>query len=176
MFGAYDDSPGCPNLVSQYRNLLHHHVHMTGPREPTIFWTGCGAVRQKAFDRIGGFDATLRMMEDVEFGHRLVDSGGRIRLDPALQAKHLKCWSVASMIRMDIFDRAIPWSRLMLFDGGIESEFNLSASHRLSAITVLFILMALLMAVGWPRCYGRPSGLHWSSPSASSPSTSRCSG
>lgn len=151
MFGAYDDSPGCPNLVSQYRNLLHHHVHMNGPREPSIFWTGCGAVRQQAFARVGGFDASLRMMEDVEFGHRLVNSGGRIRLDPGLQGKHLKCWTVRSMIHMDIFDRAIPWSRLMLFDGGIESEFNLAASHRLSAITVLFLLMSLAAALVWPE-------------------------
>jgi len=159
MFGAYDDSPGCQNLVSQYRNLLHHHVHMKGPREPTIFWTGCGAVRQQAFVRVGGFDAGLRMMEDVEFGHRLANSGGRIRLDPALQGKHLKCWSLRNMIHMDIFDRAIPWSRLMLFDGGIESEFNLSASHRLSAITVLFILASLLMAFLWPAALWSALGL-----------------
>ncbi len=151
MFGAYDDSPACPNLVSQYRNLLHHHVHMKGPHEPDIFWTGCGAVRQKAFARTGGFDASLRMMEDVEFGNRLVAGGGRIRLNPQLQARHLKCWTLRSMIHMDIFDRAIPWSRLMLFDSGIESEFNLAASHRLSAITVLLILASLLAAPQFPR-------------------------
>jgi hypothetical protein len=27
LFGAYDDDPACRQTVSQFRNLLHHHVH-----------------------------------------------------------------------------------------------------------------------------------------------------
>ena len=48
VFGSYDDEPGAPNLVSQYRNLLHHFVHQTGRTEASTFWTGCGAVRRDA--------------------------------------------------------------------------------------------------------------------------------
>lgn len=150
LFGAYDNSPACPNIVSQYRNLLHHHVHMNGPHRASIFWTGCGAIRVASFQRVGGFDPDQHMMEDVEFGHRLSRSGGHIRLDPYLQGKHLKCWSLPGMIRMDIFDRAIPWSRLMLCDGQMEADFNLSISHRLSAVTVLLLLLSLGLAVFQP--------------------------
>ena len=30
LFGSYDNSPADPGLVSQFRNLLHHHVHQNG--------------------------------------------------------------------------------------------------------------------------------------------------
>jgi len=30
VFGSYDDRPECPQIVSQYRNLLHHYVHQKG--------------------------------------------------------------------------------------------------------------------------------------------------
>jgi glycosyltransferase involved in cell wall biosynthesis len=30
VFGSYDDDPGHPAYLSQYRNLLHHWVHQSG--------------------------------------------------------------------------------------------------------------------------------------------------
>lgn len=145
VFGAYDTSPDCPGVVSRYRNLLHHFVHVTGPDRPGTFWTGCGAVRREVFDRLGGFDTTQRMMEDVEFGMRLVSSGGIIKLDPYLRGKHLKSWSVASMAVTDLRDRAVPWSRLMLAeDAMLSNELNMGMSHRLSAL----LTMALPVSIG----------------------------
>lgn len=144
VFGAYDDKPACPAVCSKYRNLLHHYVHCQGPERPTSFWTGCGAVRKKAFDRLGGFDERMRMMEDVEFGIRLTHSGGAVALYSRLRGKHLKSWSVLGMARTDLFDRAIPWTRLMLFGQGLTTELNLDRQHRLSA--VLTALMGLGVA------------------------------
>lgn len=146
VFGAYDDAPSCPSPVSKYRNLLHHYVHRKGPRRPKSFWTGCGAVRRVTFDRLGGFDDSQRMMEDVEFGTRLTGGGGIIALDPALRGKHLKSWTVQSMVRSDLFDRAIPWTRLMLFGGGLSAELNLGWRHRLSAALTAVILLGLIVA------------------------------
>ena len=48
LFGSYDDAPGDPGLLSQYRNLLHHFVHQTGREEASTFWAGCGAIRRTA--------------------------------------------------------------------------------------------------------------------------------
>src|SRR5262249_27642353 len=61
LFGSYDDSPSAPGLVSQFRNLLHHHVHQQGTfvneaRPARTFWTGCGAIRRQVFLDFGGFD------------------------------------------------------------------------------------------------------------------------
>lgn len=146
VFGAYDDSPSCPSPVSRYRNLLHHHVHSNGPSRPGSFWTGCGAVRRAGFDRLGGFDGSQRMMEDVEFGMRLTGDGSIVALDPALRGKHLKSWTVFGMARSDLFDRAIPWTRLMLFRRGLSAELNLGWGHRLSAALTAMIWLALMIS------------------------------
>lgn len=113
VFGAYDTRPAAPQLVSQFRNLLHHFVHLQAQREASTFWTGCGAVRRDAFFRIGGFDATRRYLEDVDLGLRLKSTGGRIHLDPSIQAQHRKQWTLGSMVWTDIWGRAVPWMTLM---------------------------------------------------------------
>lgn len=154
LFGAYDDRPECPNIVSKFRNLLHHFVHLHGPERPHSFWTGCGAVKRSTFERLGGFDSGLRMMEDVEFGLRLTSAGGVVRLDRNLLATHLKCWTLPSMIRMDIFDRAIPWSRLLLFRHGLVNEFNIDVGHRISAVMVFLLLAGLVLSLVNPWALG----------------------
>jgi GT2 family glycosyltransferase len=136
LFGSYDDAPASKGTVSEFRNLLHHHVHHESPGEATTFWTGLGAVRREAFQRVGGFDATLDWIEDIEFGMRLASSGGRIRLDPRIQGTHLKHWSFGGMVRTDFVGRAVPWVELMLRDGG-SSALNLGWRHRVSALSAL---------------------------------------
>ena len=84
VFGSYDDSPTDPGMVSQFRNLLHHHVHQQGAGEAKTFWAGLGAVRADAFHAVGGFDAEryrLPSVEDIDLGTRLVAKGKKIVLD-----------------------------------------------------------------------------------------------
>ena len=119
-FGAYDDTPGDPGFVSQYRNLLHHHVHSCNAGEATTFWAGCGAVRADAFMTVHGYDAEAYprpQIEDIDLGYRLHGAGFRIVLDPAIQGKHLKRWTLRGMLRTDLRDRAVPWMRLLLARG-----------------------------------------------------------
>ena len=56
LFGSYDTSPAAVNLISQYKNLLHHYVHQRAPDEAETFWSGCGAIRRDVFLAAGGFD------------------------------------------------------------------------------------------------------------------------
>ncbi len=155
VFGAYDTAPDCPGVVSRYRNLLHHFVHVTGPERPGTFWTGCGAVRRETFERLGGFDTTQRMMEDVEFGMRLVASGGVVKLDRDLRGKHLKSWSIPLMAITDLRDRAVPWSRLMLAEGAmLSNELNMGLSHRLSALLTIALPLSIGLGFAVPGLQG----------------------
>lgn len=116
VFGAYDTSPPAPGIVSQYRNLVHHWVHVRNAGDAETFWAGCGAVRAAAFRAVGGFDARRYprpQIEDIELGHRLRDAGWRILLDPAIRGTHLKAWTLAGGILTDVRDRGIPWMRLL---------------------------------------------------------------
>lgn len=136
LFGAYDDDPACRQTVSQFRNLLHHHVHRSAAGEATTFWAGLGAIRREAFETCGGFDAELHphAMEDVELGMRLSDAGARIVLDPALRGKHLKRWTLVEMVRCDLLHRGVPWVRMLLRRGQPSNALNLSWRHRITAL------------------------------------------
>jgi glycosyltransferase involved in cell wall biosynthesis len=116
VFGAYDDTPRDPGLVSRFRNLLHCQTHREAPRRANTFWAGCGAVRREVFEAAGGFDEQYRVAatEDVELGMRLARQGRRIEVDPRIQVKHLKRWKLGSMVRTDLVQRAMPFGELMM--------------------------------------------------------------
>jgi glycosyltransferase involved in cell wall biosynthesis len=139
LFGSYDDAPGEQNFLSQYRNLQHHWVHQVSNSEASTFWAGLGAVRREVFLSVGGFDCkrfSVPSIEDIELGTRLRSLGHHILLDKDIQAKHLKKWNAASVLRTDIFCRALPWSKLILTNRGMINDLNLKTNDRLSAVLV----------------------------------------
>jgi glycosyltransferase involved in cell wall biosynthesis len=156
IFGAYDDSPPSPGFLSQYRNLLHRRVHLQGAGEADTFWAGLGAVRRSAFTAIGGFDE-LRyprpQIEDIELGYRLLDRGSRIILQPEIQGAHLKKWMFWGSTRTDLFDRGIPWVRLLLERGnlGRRANLNLKGGERIKIALVWVALLLLVAAAVWRR-------------------------
>ena len=152
LFGSYDDHPGAANFLSQYKNLLHHHVHQTSCPEATSFWSGFGAIRRVAFHRLGGFDETYTRpcIEDIELGYRLIGAGGRILLRHDLQVTHLKRWTPLGLLRTDIRDRALPWTRLLLRSGHVPADLNLRPASRLSVACVYLLALSLFGALLHP--------------------------
>lgn len=152
VFGAYDDDPAAPGLTSRFRNLLHHHVHVSSAGAAETFWAGLGAVRREAFEAVGGFDESrfpLPSVEDVELGMRLRRRGERIALDPEIRGRHLKAWTLLSMVRTDFWLRGVPWARLLLRYGGPAGTLNLGWRHRLSAAAS--VVLAVALALRRPR-------------------------
>jgi glycosyltransferase involved in cell wall biosynthesis len=143
-FGSYDDAPAEDGVVSAFRNLLHHHVHQRSSGKATTFWTGLGAIRRTAFDAVGGFDPNLRYLEDIDLGMRLSADGYRIVLQPGIQGKHLKHWSLWEMVRTDFVGRGIPWVELLLRHRHSTTVLNLGWRHRLSALAAVSGAFALL--------------------------------
>jgi glycosyltransferase involved in cell wall biosynthesis len=154
VFGSYDDKPAWPTLIAQYKNLMHHYVHQTSSESPVTFWAGCGAIRKSVFDEVGGFDEaryTSPSIEDIALGLRLVQSGRRIFLDKRIQAKHLKRWTFLTVLRADILNRAVPWSRLILQSRHLPRDLNLTYSSRVSSLAVGLLSMGcivMLLAFG----------------------------
>lgn len=151
LFGSYDDNPDAQNFLSQYKNLLHHFVHQHANSRATTFWAGCGAIRRAIFFQAGGFDQKKYphpSIEDIELGFRLHRLGHRIVLDKHLQGQHLKQWRLISLLRADIFYRAIPWSKLIVEQQDMLNDLNLRTSQRVSA-GVTGIVGALLPLSFW---------------------------
>lgn len=149
LFGSYDTVPTEPNFISQYRNLFHHFVHQQGHEEASTFWSGCGAIRRQLFLDFGGFDPGLYdrpAIEDIELGARLVKAGHRIAVKKAIQVTHLKRWTLWGMVRTDVFDRGIPWTRLILREGSLPNDLNTSVAQRVSLLLVASLVVVLAVA------------------------------
>lgn len=153
VIGSYDDSPGSGDFMSQYRNLMHCYVHQTSHAKACTFWSGCGAIRRDAFLDFGGFDAGSYgrpAIEDIELGYRLSRAGRQLRLDRNLLVKHLKKWTVWSVVRTDVRDRGIPWTELILRDQNLPNDLNVQLSQRISVALVFLMLgLAGLTSIIW---------------------------
>jgi len=148
VFGSYDAAPPDPLFTSRFKNLMHHFVHQQGRRDAATFWAGCGAIRREVFRSVGGFDERYRRpsIEDIELGVRLRAAGYAVALRPDIQVTHLKRWTLTGLVRSDIFDRAVPWTRLILQQGRVPRDLNLSIAQRASAIAAWVLVGSLVAA------------------------------
>jgi hypothetical protein len=92
---------------------------------------------------VGGFDETLAWIRDIELGQRLRREGGAILLDPSIRGRHLKRWTLVSMIGTDLFRRGVPWLRLILEGRADASALNLTWRHRIGTGASVFLVAGL---------------------------------
>jgi glycosyltransferase involved in cell wall biosynthesis len=153
LIGSYDDDPDAPTTISRFKNLAHHHFHQRSGTEVTSFWGGCGLIRRDLFLAAGGFDNEQRTIEDVELGYRLTARGVRIVLDRDLQVKHLKQWTLRSLVKTDVVLRAIPWTLFWLEGRGLPRDLNFSADQRVAAIVAAVTAIAVPLAIFRPAAW-----------------------
>jgi GT2 family glycosyltransferase len=148
VIGSYDYQPASPDFLSQYRNLLHCYTHQQGQARTCGFWTGCGAIRAAVFRAHRGFDEahTRPCIEDLELGSRLRQAGAQIWLDKQLQVQHLKRLRFLAIVKTDIMDRAIPWTRLILRSHCMPADLNLRWGQRFSVLASGWAVLALILA------------------------------
>jgi len=147
VIGSYDDDPAAESTISRFKNLAHHYFHQRSAGNATTFWGACGLVRRELFFELGGFDELHYGIEDVELGYRMIERGVRIVLDRELQVKHLKRWTLCSLVVTDIRARAIPWTLLWLEGRRLPTDLNFSADQRVAALVALAIPIVSSIAI-----------------------------
>lgn len=150
LFGSYTRETRAVGFLTRFKNLQHHFTHQRGDDYQTTFWSGCGAVTRGAFEAIGGFDVGLLSCEDIEFGSEATRAGYRVRLVRSMQVEHLKEYGLASLVRSDLFQRAIPWTRLIYSGRTGMGALNTNRRGRVSVAATGVLLFALAAAVFWP--------------------------
>ncbi len=159
VFGSYDDAPDGQAWFSRYKNLLHRYHHQNANRDARTFWAGCGAIRADVFREVGGFDVKtyeVPSIEDIELGYRIAATGRRIVVEPRLQGKHLKVWTIRNSLSTDVFCRAMPWARLMISREGLGDDLNTSAAERMRAGLALLLLLSVLILPFQPGLWPLP--------------------
>jgi hypothetical protein len=110
-------------------------------------------MRRDLFIAFGGFDEQRYRrpaIEDIELGMWMKAEGHRIILDSRIEVKHLKVWTFWNLLKTDIFDRGIPWTRLMLRAGKLNDTLNVKPTQRLSVALVYLIILSAPLCVRWP--------------------------
>jgi glycosyltransferase involved in cell wall biosynthesis len=153
IIGSYDDDPAAESTISRFKNLAHHHFHQRSRGDATTFWGACGLVRRETFLHLGGFDEQRLHIEDVELGYRMTRCGIRVVLDPELQVKHLKRWTLRSLIATDVWGRAIPWTLLWLEGRELPADLNFSVDQRLAAAVAVAIAILTPIAIFRPQLW-----------------------
>lgn len=89
--GHYHWRPLNDGPVPWYKSLLNYHMFSRlGVFEHDVFLGSAAGIRREAFEKTGGYDASLEWgmdYENEEFGHRL-SKDHRILLDPTITVRH----------------------------------------------------------------------------------------
>ena len=155
VFGSYGPEPEHPAFISRWKNLAHRHTHQIAKREAGTFWSGCGAVRRDVFLKFGGFDESYARpcIEDIELGMRMKAAGRRILLDRDLQVEHLKRWRLGKLVRTDVLDRGLPWTRVLLAaaksGGPAVDDLNVGKSQKTAALAAAACVGVFILGAVW---------------------------
>jgi len=99
------------NLAARYKNLWLYFSYVSSPKDFDFWISSIGAVRRDAFLSVNGFRTGFQSKYgggDLEFGRRLKRAGWKIRLDTKIRGKHLKRYSLWSLLKND-YSRGKGW-------------------------------------------------------------------
>jgi GT2 family glycosyltransferase len=155
LVGVYDDHPPAANFFSRYKNLLQRFIHLAAREDGATFWGACGAIRREALFAVGGFDERFDRpsVEDIDLGYRLTNAGLRIEFRKDLEVTHLKKWTFVSLLRSDIFRRALPWTWLMMRESHVRRDLNLRYRHRVAGVLSCLLWAALPMTMAFKEAW-----------------------
>lgn len=150
LFCSYQKDTIPSNFCSTYKNLLHHFIHQTSREEASTFCGGFGALTQNAFLSVGGFDESYTALEDIELGYRLMLAGHKIFLNKRIQVTHCKTYSFLGLIKSDVLNRAIPWTRIMISKSVFKNDLNTRIHHVISVPVAFLILLLIPLSFPFP--------------------------
>lgn len=145
--GCYTKKTPENDTFSRFKNLFHSYNHDNLKKYSPSFWTGCGAIYKKTFWDLGGFDTSKKFnpIEDIDLGYRLNQKGLKIKINKHAFAVHLKKYSFWKLIYSDLYQRAIPWTRIILKNKMMPNSSNTKTSYKLSLmLTVAFLSFNIL--------------------------------
>lgn len=147
--GLLDREIPFSDFASNFKNLWMRYTYARQPRERIgLFYTSVAAIRRDIFRALGGFDESYRgasIAEDTEFGQRALSAGYQIRLDPRVEVKHCKHYSLRQVLVTD-FLRARALTLMRLRKWGQKFFTSVPTFYQLALPTIFAALVSLVLA------------------------------
>ncbi len=149
MVGSYTKHTTEKGFFSIYKNLEHHFAHHSFDKEFISFVTFAGAVKKSVFEELNGFNSDYEgaTVEDVEFGYRISQAGYKIALDKDLMVVHQKRMTFLSFIKVELINRAIPWSVLLFRRKELKFNPSIGISNILSVMIFGLLGLSFILLV-----------------------------
>lgn len=116
VIGLYSAADTADNLWMFYKTTWIRFSYLQAPAQVSWFFTAVGGLRREAWERCGPFHTHFSIRTgggDIDYGRRLIAQGTNIHLDRELEVRHLKHFTLRSLLRNDL-QRAFGYSRLGL--------------------------------------------------------------
>ena len=152
IIGSYTIDTPCKDFLSTFKNLVHHYTHQNSLDAAITFWAGCGAIKREAFLAVDGFDEKYKKasIEDIDLGYRLTRAGHKILLAKDAQVTHHKKYDFGGLVKSDVFNRAIPWTALMLKERTMRSDLNTTRSNAVGLASSYLTVSSLVLSPFYP--------------------------
>lgn len=152
--GTYTVQPADNRFFSAFQSAFINYFESRGDGDPDYIATHAMALYANAFRASRGFaEHYLPILEDVEFSHRMKNSGYRLVIDPGIKVRHIFDYSFAGSVQNG-FTKARYWiiysihNKDLLADSGTASralKFNTAALFG----SVLVALLVLATGKAW---------------------------
>lgn len=146
--GTYTPLPHDKGFFSTFQSIYINYSETKHP-EPDYVATHAMLISKEAFDRSGGFQVESEFMpilEDVEFSHRLRDSGMRLIMRPEIQVQHIFNFTLWRSLR-NAYRKSRYWVRYSRLRGDLGADSG-TASIGLKVMAGGIISSLLMLIIG----------------------------
>jgi len=144
--GTYTPLPHDRGFFNTFQSIFINHAETRNP-EPDYVATHAMVIGKDVFESSGGFrEDFMPIIEDVEFSHRLRDSGVELLMRPEIQVGHIFNFNLWRSLK-NACRKSRYWVRYSLKKGDILADSG-TASRGLKAMAACSITSMLLFLVG----------------------------
>lgn len=144
--GTYTPQPYDSRFFSRFQSVFINHSETRNPLAPDYLASHALVINATIFRNSGGFaEDFLPILEDVEFSHRLRQTGKQLLIDPQLQVQHIFNYSLIDSLR-NAYRKTKYWVMYSIQKNDIFTDSG-TASHELKVNVVCFYLSLLTLLI-----------------------------
>jgi glycosyltransferase involved in cell wall biosynthesis len=144
--GTYTPQPYDNRFFSRFQSVFINHSETRNPLTPDYLASHALAIKATTFRNNGGFaEDFLPILEDVEFSHRLRETGNQLLIDPQLQVRHIFNYSLIDSLR-NAYRKTKYWVMYSIQKHDLFTDSG-TASHELKVNVICFYLSLLTLII-----------------------------